>query len=203
VTRHRLNNWRIMLWILLQVQETFFLVSIQTSAGAQPVSLLDRYQEQSCQHMKLTTHLHLVMGQVYLFALCYSVLFFHLIHLFSIVKSLLILLSGLFQVHRFLFSYKAPTTSFLPPVPLLPSPLHWSYLLGWPYLLTSKREAEVSSKMSVPVYQVTWHHSQEKSNLSYLKHWSCYTNQEDNNRSSQPLKHTHNFYYFENRQTPN
>jgi hypothetical protein len=103
-------------------------------------------------------------------------------------KCLFILLCIPFQVHAFLFSYKAPITSFLPAAPILPSPLHSPNLLGWPYLLTSKWEAEGSSQMSVPVYQATWHHSQEDGNLSYFKHWSCYTNQEDNNRSSQPLK---------------
>jgi hypothetical protein len=112
-------------------------------------------------------------------------------------KSLFILLSGHFQVHRF------PLLRSYPPDPLLLSPLHSTYLLGWPYLLTSKWKKEGSSKMSVPVYQATGHHSQEERNLSYLKHWSCYTNQEDNNRSSRPVKHVYNLYHFENRQTPN
>ena len=184
-----------MSWFLLQLQETFFLISVQTSSWAQPVSPLNRYQEQSCQHMTLTTHRHLVLGQVYLFALCYSVFppyspIFH-------SKSLFILLSGPFQVHWF------PLLRSYPPDPLLLSPLHSTYLLGWPYLLTSKWVKEGSSKMSVPVYQATGHHSQEERNLSYLKHWSCYTNQEDNNRSSQPLKHVYNLYHFENRKTLN
>ena len=96
---------------------------------AQPVSLLIRYQEQSRQHMKLTTHFHLVLGQVYHFALCYSVLFFHLIHFFSTVSPFSSFCQASFKFTRSYSVTKLPLLRSYPQLlsclPHFTDPIYW------------------------------------------------------------------------------
>jgi hypothetical protein len=144
VTRQGLHSQGIIFHFPTKAR-SFFLLNIETSSGALPVSLRNGYQEQTCQNMKLSIQPHLLLGQQQQVELYpYSPIRFHDMHMVKItflpyfipftiplpyspflhLTSPSILVSDLLQVHTFPLGYSTPITLLSTPVPLPPSEFH-------------------------------------------------------------------------------